>query len=243
MSKGKYILPLDSDDMYLNSDFFHILNQEIDIMDVDIIKYRSIVSYNLYNPLGKRGTFLKPPLITENKVLYQPELGLFGDDTCVLWAHCIKSEFYKKAIDLYGKNRILNYINFLEDCIMHFILHQTAKTLKLFLKIGYIYIGRPKSDSRIQNKTSMIRAHFYDYESKFEFAKYTKFTRDITVKNIIKLIKQKEFQELIKDIKMKDYIIAFMKRIISNNNITNERKNELIQACIQNNLTNITNFN
>ena len=234
MSKGKYILPMDSDDMFLNTDFFYILNQEVEKMDVDIIKYRAIMSNNYLNPLNKRAIKVNPPGLKENKVLYQPELGIFGDKFCVLWIHCIRTEFYKEKINLYGKMN--NYANFLEDCIMHFILYQTAKSLKLFLKLGYLHIGRPLSSSRISNKTEIIKAKILQFEAEFDFAKYTTITRDISVKNIIEQMKLNEFPEILKDNKTKNYIIDFMKRVIANKNITNESRESIIQECLKFNL-------
>ena len=75
------------------------------------------------------------------------------------------------------------------------------------------------------------------FESYFDFSKFTKITRNSTVYNIINLMKKEEFQILMKDIKIKKYINAFIKRIISNNDITKATKKALIQVCIQNNLT------
>ena len=37
-----YILPLDSDDMFINDDIFYLLSQEIDKEYIDIIKYKGI---------------------------------------------------------------------------------------------------------------------------------------------------------------------------------------------------------
>ena len=62
--------------MFLNNDVFYFLNEEIDKMDVDIIKYRSIESINSYNPFKYRMKLL-PSDFNENRVLYQPDLGKF----------------------------------------------------------------------------------------------------------------------------------------------------------------------
>ena len=41
-ANGLYILPLDSDDMFINDDIFYLLSQEIDKEYIDIIKYKGI---------------------------------------------------------------------------------------------------------------------------------------------------------------------------------------------------------
>ena len=126
---------------------------------------------------------------------------------------------------------------------MHFILYQTAKSLKLFLKLGYLHIGRPLSSSQISNKTEIIKAKILQFEAEFDFAKYTTITRDISVKNIIEQMKLNEFPEILKDNKTKNYIIDFMKRVIANKNITNESRESIIQECLKFNLINNTNIN
>ena len=126
---------------------------------------------------------------------------------------------------------------------MHFILYQTAKSLKLFLKLGYLHIGRPLSSSQISNKTEIIKAKILQFEAEFDFAKYTTITRDISVKNIIEQMKLNEFPEILKDNKTKNYIIDFMKRVIANKNITNESRESIIQECLKFNLINYTNIN
>ena len=237
MSNGKNILPLDDDDFYINSEFFYILNKEIDKMDVDLINFRVFFTHNQKDPVNAHYIVWKPTEFTENNVLFQPELGKFGDGKCHIWEHCIKSKFYKKAIDLYGKDRINNFITLSEDCIMHHIFYQTATSLKQFLKIGIVHIERPDSTCRIQNKINVTKYKMFLFESYFDFSKFTKITRNSTVYNIINLMKKEEFQKLMKDIKIKKYFNAFIKRIISNNDITKETKKALIQVCIQNNLT------
>ena len=108
MSKGLYILPLDSDDMFLNNDTFSALNLEIDKLNVDIIKYRGIESLNANNPLYS-GIKIIPNEINDNKILNQPDIGIFGEKRCVLWQNCINAKFYKKGINLYGKERMSRY--------------------------------------------------------------------------------------------------------------------------------------
>ena len=232
MSKGLYVLPLDSDDMFLNNDTFSALNQEIDKLNVDIIKYRGIESLNANNPLYS-GIKIIPNDIKDNKILYQPDIGIFGQKRCVLWQNCINAEFYKKGINLYGKERMSRYVTFIEDCLIHFILYQNAQTLKLFLKIGLLHIKRGGSVSTSTKKSTLNKYNIYLYEVYFEFAKYVSWTRDSLIKNIIDLISQDDFQETLSDNESKNEIRDIVKKIASHKNITYENKEALINASLQ----------
>ena len=107
---------------------------------------------------------LIPNYIPSNKVLYQPELGIFGEKGCCLWMQCIKTEFYKKGIYLYGNNKIKNFVTVLEDYIIHFILYQNAKTLKLFPKIGYFHVETPGSVTKRTNRALINKYFVYLFE-------------------------------------------------------------------------------
>lgn len=53
-AKGKYVLPFDGDDMFLNDDAFKILYHEIEANKVDILYFRGISVYNFNDFLNLR---------------------------------------------------------------------------------------------------------------------------------------------------------------------------------------------
>ena len=233
LSKGLYILPLDGDDLFLNNDTLSLINQEIDKLNVDIIKYRAIETFNVHNPLSLYSMKLIPNNIKNIKTLYQPDLGIFGEKRCIIWEHCINAEFFKKGINLYGKERMSRYANYIEDCIIHFILYQTAKSLKLLLNIGILRIRRPVSATTSVKRVDLNRYYIYLYEVYFEFAKYVSWTRDSLIKNIIELLTRDDFQETLNNTETKNEIRDIVKKIILNKNITKENKEALINTSLQ----------
>ena len=242
LSKGLYILSIDSDDMFLIHDTFYYLSEEIDKMDIDVIKFRGFESYNQGNPIDINHIRLYNNFPT-NKVLYQPELGKFGEKRCCLYMQCINAELYKKAIDLYGKERMNLYVTFLEDCIIHFIIYQHAKSLKLFLKIGYAHIIRRNSDSRSIIHHLANKYHIYLYEVFLEFGKHVSWAKEWIVQNVIKIMQNSDFQKTLQDIDAKNYIKNFIKKIISNREINSKIKEELMNSSLKYNLMNKNEFN
>ena len=242
-AKGLYVLPLDSDDMFINDNIFYSLSQEIDIENVDIIKYKGIQTFNSSNPLNNSRIKLIPNDISYNKVLYQPQLAIFGEKRCCLWMQCINADFYKKCINSYGNNRIRRYVTFLEDCLIHFILYQKAKTLKLFPKIGYLHIETSGSVTKRTKRSVLNKYYLYLYEVFIEFAKYVTWDKDFIIEKFIKLIKRESFKKTIKNMATANFLIIFIKRIISNKRFTNRNKKVLIRASLKFNLLNKRDFN
>ena len=219
--------------MFLNCDTLSLLNQEIDKLNVDIIKFRAIETFNVHNPLSKYSMKLIPNDITNITVLHQPDIGIFGEKRCIIWEQCINAEFLKNAINLYGRERMSRYANYLEDCLIHFILYQTAKSLKLFLKIGILRIRRGVSATTSVKQVDLNRYYIYLYEVYFEFAQYVSWTRDSLIKNVIGLLNRNDFQETLNNTEAKNEIKDIVKKIIFNKNITNENKEALINTSLQ----------
>ena len=126
ISKGKYIFPLDSDDLYLINDTLSSVYTEAKKINPDLIEFKGISVdeiddfFNLKNIKSFRN-------FRVNKFLSQPFIAIDSYGKCSLQAQCIKSSFYKNIINLYGKKKWSEYITFREDCIITFI------TLTIFI--------------------------------------------------------------------------------------------------------------
>ena len=107
-SKGKYIFPLDNDDYFFDEGLFHIITNEAEIGNFDIVEFRG----------ASREIYHLPPNNFQNTnysnhqnglILYQPELGQystkrgnqFGIFDCFLWGKCIRNEVYKTTINTF----------------------------------------------------------------------------------------------------------------------------------------------
>ena len=88
-AKGKYIFPLDNDDMFLDEDVFDIVSKIADKGDFDIVEFKAITTFNYKSGIYKNrrvdSAFSGHPL---NLVLYQPELGRFSLQE-ILWINII----------------------------------------------------------------------------------------------------------------------------------------------------------
>ena len=74
ISKGKYIFPLDSDDMYLIHDtLFNVFN-EVQNNKPDILKFRGIKTKTIENFFNKTNVALFRGVVNKNRIIYQPEL-------------------------------------------------------------------------------------------------------------------------------------------------------------------------
>ena len=139
-SKGKYILPLDNDDMYLYEYAFNDIFNEINNNNLDMIKFNGIEAENIEgffnnNIKNVKFAFKKDYdiIINQPQLSYYPTIRLnnLGNNFAVdlfLWLKCINTQLYKNAISLYTKDRYSIYMTSCEDDIMTYIIFQLAKS-------------------------------------------------------------------------------------------------------------------
>lgn len=126
ISKGKYIFPLDSDDMFLSEDVVNVVYKVAEENNFDIVNFKGIMIWDFKN--STINNHIKEYrshkiIIVEN----QPELGYNSVGKLVLSGKCIKSKIYKKAINSYGQKKYTTYVTNLEDAIINFIICQLSK--------------------------------------------------------------------------------------------------------------------
>ena len=112
LSKGKYILNLDHDDMFFDEDVFDILYGSAEEGKYDIISFMEVEgnNYNIKVNDMKDGICTHHP---NNLIIKQPELSyytLFKKDQFSLvdiqiWGKLFNTKVYKKAVNLLGKKR------------------------------------------------------------------------------------------------------------------------------------------
>ena len=151
-SRGKYIIQLDQDDLFIRDDVFNILYSEAEKNDLDLVQIRDITKSNFhFNKRtivnNKRRHFIYPKN-TEYKA--QPELKdtLFANNNVfLLWGLLIKTDIYKKAV--YNLWRIIiNYqIVFHEDYTISFMIVILARNYKYLNNFAIIHLNHIKSAS------------------------------------------------------------------------------------------------
>jgi glycosyltransferase involved in cell wall biosynthesis len=147
-SKGKYIIQLDQDDLFIRDDVFDLLYNEAENSSLDLVQISDIVRNQiLFDNLTRINCMI--PLKNESYIT-QPELKytLFTNDyNYLLWCLLIKGDIYKKAI--YGLwPVIINYqIKFQEDYIITFMIVILSKNYKYLNYISLIHLFHSNSTS------------------------------------------------------------------------------------------------
>ncbi len=74
-SKGKYIFPLDNDDMFFDEDVFDYIYKIGNAGNYDIVEFKTMITENYYDNIRK---IIDHPLsfFENNLILHQPEIGL-----------------------------------------------------------------------------------------------------------------------------------------------------------------------
>ena len=153
-AKGKYIMSIDNDDLFIKN-IFIICYKEAELNNLDIIEFSGYNTYYSYFlPNSTSNLTLNIPLYLQFKedglVVRQPELSTFmyqkenNSDNYTLidgliWGKCIKSNIYKKAIDLLSDIIYNEKIIWCEDRLVNFFLLRVAFTFKFIKKDGIIH--------------------------------------------------------------------------------------------------------
>ena len=175
-SKAKYIIIPDPDDI-ISKDIIRICYKYGEKYHYDIIRF------NMY--LGNRKV-KENNFVEKSKPIYQPKLStylFYGNDELKQFDFNIANKFIKKKVYIESLNSLNKfyfniYMTSMEDTLMNYLLHRTAKSLFFLKKIGYMY---KRTSESITKKSNMPRMKFKFIYLKFifEFTKNTKYEKDI----------------------------------------------------------------
>ena len=177
-AKGKYIFPLDNDDMFLDKDVFTVIINIAENGNFDIVQFKGICLISEESVILKRK--IKNTLFSGHKlnlVLFQPKLGLFPllppDEfgkkyklnAVYLWGKCIKTAIYQKSINKMGKDRYSrNVLNF-EDVVAIYTIFNIAQSYKFVGKYGILKISRKNNANSLKHTTieiNIVNIYFAD---------------------------------------------------------------------------------
>jgi glycosyltransferase involved in cell wall biosynthesis len=152
-SKGKYILPLDNDDMFFDEDVFDFVYKEAEDFNYDITGFKVIQANNYKARINEMqdGCHMHNNSFTVN----QPDLGLFGISEknrfkiveVHIWSKCIKNYIYKKEVNALGSEKYSLFLSWAEDTSMVFILFNIAQSYRYVTKYGIFRLNRKLSAS------------------------------------------------------------------------------------------------
>jgi glycosyltransferase involved in cell wall biosynthesis len=155
-SKGKYIMMLDSDDLFANENIFKICYEEANKNNIDIIEFSG---FKLKSKFFQLNTFPKIPLYLRfkkaNEVIYQPKLSYYIYKKIgtykyklidgFLWGKCINSTIFKKTLKIIGSDIYEQKMNYGDDRLINFILFKVANSFKYIKEYGILYNFNNKS--------------------------------------------------------------------------------------------------
>ena len=167
-SKGKYILNLDNDDLFMNDDLFDTIYNEAEINNFDLVGF-SAVEGNSYNFSISKVEESKFHDHKDGLTVYQPELTYFAIsqnnkynlNDVHIWGRLTRTDLYKNTINNLGKNAIGEirnscFVTWDEDDAMSMAIYRYAKSYKFIKKYG-IFHYLSEITSSITSKNDLKR--------------------------------------------------------------------------------------
>ena len=226
-SRGKYIIQLDQDDMFIRNDCFNILMSEAESNDLDIVQIRDFSKNNFYFNYKTKVNLIEKHLIYPQETNYKKQPALkdkiyLNNNIYLLWGLLIKADLYKEAI-YYLWPVIINYkISFHEDYMISFMLIILAKRYKYINKFAILHLFHSNSISNnyLENNEYYLSVLFFAHIMNKYYLKNN--PKDIHILiNYIKLFKQcfQNGKELFPNlfyhiINLMNYLKSFYKTII-----------------------------
>ena len=166
-SRGKYIVNLDSDDMYIDTDVFNTLYYSIKDGDFDIVAHRMFEAYSFTDRYYIREHMFNK---RNNLTLFQPQLSCYAISSngnwkvndVNIWGKLYKSKIYKKAVNVLGKERYSYYDVHAEDFLMVHLLFNVANSFKFVKKYGVFHkVSGGSNSHRIKNDERIFGELFF----------------------------------------------------------------------------------
>ena len=152
LSRGKYVMTMDEDDIYVQNDAFSTLYVEAEKNNLDILGF---VFHSRPGILRHRKNNS-----TKKRIIYQPELSnlmykntsdggvrQFGGNLC---NNFIRTDLFKKVIKQIDEKNFNIRMNFHDDFILFFLLTRSAKSIKYIDRSFYIIYPGWKNDNKVQ---------------------------------------------------------------------------------------------
>ena len=169
-ARGKYIIQLDQDDLFIRDDIFDILYYQAEKHNLDLVQISDISKHNFIFENKTRINYANRHMIPPKKTNYktQPELKdkMFKvGNNYLLWGMLIKSDIYKKAI-YHMWPIIINYkMTFQEDYTITFMIVILSKNYRYLSLISLIHLFHEESTSKAYyyNKNFYLAVLFLQY--------------------------------------------------------------------------------
>ena len=235
-SKGKYIMTLDNDDIFIN-DIFNICYEEAENNNIDIVEFatcKAKINSLFTKNYCKLNDFIKHK--EDNKVIKQPELSNFifkkiDDKYCLidayLWGKIIKATVYKRALEEIGEEIYTKRVYISEDRIVDFALFRVANSFKYIEKFGIIHYDNPVSVGSLWKKRNKLNEELINIMSMYNLTKkskdvifpaisFQKIWKPSYLTPSSKILAKIIYDKLISNKNLDDKIKALLKNLIKN---------------------------
>ena len=180
-SKGKYVINLDNDDLFLNNDVFDIFFKEAEKGNIDILGFAAIESYT-YSPLISQMHDAYFQNHENGLYLQQPELTFFPftknnkfrPNDYHVWGRFVKSTLYKKAINnlgisAIGEDRKIQTLIWSEDSSMSLVLFSLAGSYKYIKVYGIFHYLSKTTASNTRHIDQKLFGEIYFLDLMYDF--------------------------------------------------------------------------
>ena len=153
-AKGKYIMELDQDDLFIQPKLFSELYLIAEKNNYDIIKFWGIEMKDMYRVLKNRKQTLDGPVLNEEDLkiaCYRMKRKNYLENGMV-WDKFVKTDVYQNAVQAMGEKYYGKYIFCFEDFMLIFMLFRKAKSLKEYGRFGHLKF---KHDDSVSAETSV----------------------------------------------------------------------------------------
>lgn len=245
-SKGKYILIMDPDDMFLNENLFKELFRYSSKFNLDIVEF-SVYQQNE----GEKNIYVPDNHFEYHyhqfpqNIIYQPELSdlLFNkpgtkepsQTICRnIWNKIINRLAFLKMYDWIGQGYYNRFIITADDMFMNNVVYQYANSYSNIILPGYLYNIRKVSMSRgeggIELKKVRTINHFLYFKLFYRLIKQFDKNRDYL---FLEMKDLNHYVYYIKDLDIKEYIpkqIKFVKYMLEDESLSPDFRNYLIEV-------------
>ena len=244
-SKGKYVMIMDQDDIYINKDLFSNILEISEKNDLDILQFKyndylsetNVVFYD-----NKFSTYF-------NNIIIQPELGdikLYLNEklykSFFLWDKLIKRKTYLKALNILGdKQWGINLVH-REDHLMSFGLYKAAKNYMKINIFGYTHVSNQNQESQdffgiikgFKNISQIKREKMLFYQ--FQFSKFlydntkeNKIEKNVAIRELLKIVSKINFATKINKKNIKNLVTNVLNTYLKSNCIEKKEKKILLK--------------
>ena len=243
-SKGKFVIIMDQDDIYIDKDLFLNLIEISEKNNLDILQFK----YNDYSFTSNLVSYDKIKFSSnENNIIYQPELGnidLYLNESLYksffIWDKLIKRKVYVKALDFLGdKQWSINLVH-REDHLMTFALYKIANNYMKINNYGYSHIENENQESkdyyRIKNglnvsqdkREKMLLYQFQFSKFLYDNTKKNLKEKKIAIRELLKTVKNINFTTKVNKKNIRNLVINVSNNFLKSNFMKKEQKKILL---------------